>query len=106
MLFCSGKRCKEQIVSAGVFAGCPLLKCRHAAAGQAVVCVRIFLKFRHGVPIPLWHLGHTAAGILPFSDGHSVIKPLPQETVGSFLCIWLCHLKVCEGGNGGLSFGV
>ena len=57
------------------------------------------LKFRHGAPIALWHVGHPQLGILPFPDGNGIIKPLPQQTVMRLGFIGRRHLKIRQRAN-------
>ena len=64
--------------------------------------VRI-LKFRHGAPVALWHLGHPAFGIVALLDANGVIKALPEKPVASLSLIRRGHLEVLQRADNGLA---
>ena len=66
----------------------------------------VILKFRHGIPEAFGHIGHAAAGIFPFLDGHGIIKAFPEEAVGGFCLVGFCHFEVLQRCNHGFSLGV
>ena len=64
------------------------------------------LKLRHGVPVPLGHVGHAAAGVLPLPDGDGVVKPLPELPVGGLRLVRRRHLKVLQREDHSFSVGI
>ena len=63
----------------------------------------VILELCHGAPIPLWHLGHAAAGILTLPDGDGVVKPLPQQPVAGLCLVGWRHPEVVQRADQGLS---
>ena len=64
------------------------------------------LKFRHGIPIPLRHIGHPASGIFPFPDGDGIIKAFPQQTVSGFCFIRRRHPEILQRAEYGFAGGI
>ena len=64
------------------------------------------LELRHGVPVPLGHVGHAAAGVVPLPDGDGVVEPLPQQAVAGLRLVRRRHLEVLQGPDGGPAPGV
>ena len=55
------------------------------------------LKFRHGAPVTLRHIGSAAFGIVPLLDGNGVIEPLPQNAVVGLRFVRRGHLEELQG---------
>ena len=64
------------------------------------------LELRHGAPVPLGHVRHPAAGVVPLLDGDGVVKPFPEDTVIGLPLIRRRHLEVLQRADDRLAGGV
>jgi hypothetical protein len=62
--------------------------------------IRIALKFRHGVPVSFWHMGHPADRIVSFPDGNGIVESFPQKPVTGLRLVRRCHLEMIQRANG------
>ena len=58
------------------------------------------LKFGHGLPVPLGHMGAAQLGVVALLDLNGVIKPFPESPVLGLILRGRGHFEFLHGYNG------